>query len=186
MATTPNQTPDGGGLVSGKASSNRVSGTSTGADATNEPGQYPVGDWGTAIFGGPLPSGTGAPGSGGGAGGGDPTTEPGQLTDGLTGITDADITDTGAPGTSTTANTTGGGESITYTRPGSPYSGTYKSDVVSDDTQGPRDSTQANDQGYGTGGPQFPGTKGNEPRAGEGRYQPGSGRVLRGGRAVRG
>jgi hypothetical protein len=88
-------------------------------------------------------------------------------------------------GTGTTANTTGGAESITYTRPGSPYSGTYKSDTVSDDTSGTRDSTQANDEGYGTGGPQLPGLKGNEPVPG-GRYQPGSGRVLRGGRAVSG
>ncbi len=179
MATTPNQTPDGGGLSSGKGT--RVSGTSTSADATNEPGQYPVGGWGAAIFGGPLPTGTGAPGTTGGGGGSDDTAEAGQLTDGITGITDAEITQTGAPGTGTTPNGGGGSTSITYTRPGSPYSGTYKSDTISDDTSGPRDSTQANDEGYGTGGPQFPGNKGNEPRAGEGPYQPGSGRVLRGG-----
>jgi hypothetical protein len=53
--------------------------------------------------------------------------------------------------------------------------------MVSDDLEGPHDSTQANDQGYGTGGPQLPGIAGNEPVPG-GKFQPGSGRVLRGGR----
>ncbi len=184
MAQEPSQTPDGGGKVAGTGQ--RVSGTSTGADPTNEPGQYPVGGWGTAIFGGPLPTGTGAPGTKGGAGGDDVTTEAGQLTDGLTGITDDEISNTGSPGTGTTPNTAGGSQSISYTRPGSPFSGTYKSDTLSDDVDGPHDSTQANDQGYATGGPQFPGNKGNEPRAGVGPYQPGTGRVLRGGRAVSG
>ena len=179
MAREPSQTPDGGGQVSGGSS--RVSGTSTASDPTNEPGQYPVGDWSTAFFGGPLPTGTGAPGTRGGGGGGDPTAEPGQLTDGLTGITDADISESGAPGTGTTPNTDGGAESISYTRAGSYLSGTYKFDTVNDDTSGVHDSTQANDEGYASGGPQFPGNKGNEPRAGEGPYQPGDGRVLRGG-----
>lgn len=183
MASESSMTPDGGGMVSG--GSTRVSGTSNSADPTNEPGQYPPGDWGTAIFGGPLPSGTGAPGTKGGAGNTDPTVEAGQLVDGLTGVTDAEISQSGAPGTSTTPNTSGGSESVTYTRAGSYLSGTYKSDTLQDDLSGPHDSTQANDIGYGTGGPQFPGNKGNEPRAGEGPYQPGSGSVLRGGRAVR-
>lgn len=179
MATTPSQTPDGGGLTSGKGT--RVSGVAGSSDPTNEPGQYPPSR--TDIFGGPLPTGTGAPGTRGGGGGGDDTAEPGQLTDGITGVSDAEITETGAPGTGTTANTSGGSASVTYTEPGSPYSGTYKSETVSDDLSGTRDSTQANDEGYGTGGPQLPGIKGNEPVPG-GRYQPGSGRVLRGGRAV--
>ena len=70
MPIEPSQTPDGGGKVSGSANPRKVLGTSTGADPTNEPGQYPVGGWGDAIFGGPLPTGTGAPGTGGGDGGG--------------------------------------------------------------------------------------------------------------------
>ena len=184
MAKEPNQTPDGGGSVSGGSS--RVSGTTEASDPTNEPGQYPPGGWGTAIFGGPLPSGTGAPGTKGGAGGADDTAEPGQLVDGLTGITETEITETGSPGTGTTANTDGGSDSISYTRPGSYLSGTYKSDTTSDNVAGTASATEANDQGYATGGPQLPGIKGNEPRAGQGPYQPGSGRVLRGGRAVRG
>ena len=183
MPNEPSQTPDGGGQVSGGAPS--VSGTGSSGDVTNEPGQYPVGNWGSAFFGGPLPDGTGAPGTRGATGSSDPTNEPGQISDGLTGITDAEITETGAPGMSTTPNTSGGASSISYTRPGSPYSGTYKSDTTSDDLSGVHDSTQANDEGYATGGPQLPGLKGNEPRAGEGRYQPGSGTVLRGGRSVR-
>jgi hypothetical protein len=60
--------------------------------------------------------------------------------------------------------------------------GTYQSDSFSDELSGPQDSTQANDEGYATGGPQLPGIKGNEPTAGGNRYQPGTGRVLRGGR----
>lgn len=178
MAAEPSQMPDGGGKVAGKKA---VSGFAESSDPTNEPGQYPPGDWGTAIFGGPLPTGTGAPGTSGGRGGGDVTTEPGQLTDGITGVTDAEITETGSPGTGTDPNTAGGSTSITYTRPGSPYSGSYQSDTLSDDITGPTDSTMANDEGYGTGGPQFPGNKGNEPRAGDGPFQPGDGRVLRGG-----
>lgn len=184
MAVTPGNTPAGGGLTSGRGKA--YSGTGTNADPTEEPGQYPVGDWGTAIFGGPLPTGTGAPGTRGATAGGDPTNEPGQTTDGLTGISESEITQTGAPGTGTTPNDAGGGTGVTYTRPGSYLTGTYQQDNYSDDLSGPTDSTQANDEGYATGGPQFPGNKGNEPQAGVGPYQPGSGRVLRGGRAVRG
>jgi hypothetical protein len=184
MAQEQSQTPDGGGQVSGQGGPG-YSGFRAGGDPTTEPGQYPpTADHG--IFGGPLPSGTGAPGTQGATrGSADPTNEPGQTSDGLTGITDEQIAKTGAPGTSTTPNTSGGSAAITYTRAGSPYSGTYKSETVSDDISGVRDATQANDQGYASGGPQLPGIAGNEPRAGEGRFQPGSGNVLRGGRAVR-
>jgi hypothetical protein len=157
-----------------------------GSDPTNEPGQYPPGtDHG--IFGGPLPTGTGAPGTAGASGSADPTNEPGQTQDGLTGISESDITRTGAPGTQGAVPDLGnGGTQVTFTRPGSYLSGSYASDTVGDDTAGPGDWTQANDDGYASGGPQLPGIKGNEPQAGSGRFQPGSGRVLRGGRAVRG
>jgi hypothetical protein len=184
MAITPGNQPSGGG-TSVPRETDAYSGTRDGtSDATNEPGQYPPGDWGTAIFGGPLPDGTGAPGTrGANQGDTDPTNEPGQTQDGLTGISEQDITQTGAPGTGTTPNDQGGAASISYTRPGSYLTGTYQTDTYNDDIQGPRDSTQANDEGYATGGPQLPGLKGNEPVPG-GRFQPGSGRVLRGGRAV--
>lgn len=183
MALTPGQRPDGGGSRLSNVNQ-KVSGTSESGDPTNEPGQYPVGGWGTSIFGGTLPTGTGAPGTAGARPGGmsDPTNEPGQVEDGLTGISTEQITNTGAPGTSTTPNQGEGGESVTYTRPGSFMTGTYQSDSFSDELSGPQDSTQANDEGYATGGPQLPGIKGNEPTAGGNRYQPGTGRVLRGGR----
>lgn len=186
--TTPNQTPDsGGGLSSGASNSRAVSGTSADADPTNEPGQYPVGDWGTSIFGGPLPDGTGAPGTAGYGRGasGDPTNEPGQTSDGLTGLTEDQITNSGAPGTTGAQSREGGGPAISYTLPGSYLSGTYQSETMNDPTSGPQDETQANDQGYASGGPKLPGMQ--EPAAGTGSFQPGGGgKVLRGGRAVRG
>jgi hypothetical protein len=165
----------------------KVSGTGGGgADPTNEPGQYPPGtDHG--IFGGPLPAGTGAPGTAGASGAADPTNEPGQISDGLTGITDAQITQTGAPGTQGSTPTFGSGpDSVSFTRAGSYLSGTYQAETVSDSVGGPQDWTQANDDGYASAGPQLPGIKGNEPAAGGNRFQPGGGSVMRGGRAVRG
>jgi hypothetical protein len=178
----PSQKPDGGGQRAGGGRG--YSGVSGGNDPTTEPGQYPPASDG-GIFGGPLPTGTGAPGKTGGRGGGDDTTEPGQLTDGLTGVDDSDITSTGAPGTSTSPGSGGGGTSVTYTKMGSHLTGTYQSETSSETLTGPGESTEANSEGYATGGPQLPGIKGNEPVPG-GKYQPGSGRVLRGGRAVRG
>ncbi len=147
------------------------SGTSARDDSTNMEGQYPPGDWGTAIFGGPQPAGTGAPGSQGARGSADPTNQPGQLEEGLTGLGPPDTSQSGAPGGSTTPNSAGGGSTVTYTKPGSGV-GTYEQISVSDDLSGPRDSTMANDEGYGTGGPQIPGM--GEPVPG-GKYQPGSG-----------
>lgn len=172
------------------------SGTTSPSDPTLEEGQYPPGDWGTAIFGGTLPTGTGAPGSPTSAEALDPTNEKGQTIDGLTGITHEEIVSTGAPGTQGADGGTGGNSS----QPGASGAGgsstiifteasdgilPYKTMTVSDATSGPADSTQANDSGYATGGPQLPGLKGNEPQAGSARYQPGGGRVMRGGRAVR-
>ena len=164
-----------------RGSSDR-SGESGSGDVTAQPGQYPPGsDHG--IFGGTLPTGTGAPGSGGGAGGGDPTTEPGQTGDYFTGTPEAQLTSTGAPGTSGGQGSDGGGpDAVSFTRAGSYLSGTYAQDSVRDEIGGPGNWTEANDSGYATGGPQLPGIKGNEPQAGEGRFQPGGGQVLHGGR----
>jgi hypothetical protein len=168
--------------------SDQVSGTAAGGtDPTNEPGQYPPGmAYERELFGGTLPTGTGAPGTAGGDGqGGDPTTEPGQLVDGLTGITPREITQTGAPGTQgSTENLGNGSDSITFTKPTSGVV-TYETLTVRDNVSGPGDWTQANDDGYASGGPQLPGIKGNEPQAGQGRFQPGRGTVMRGGRSVR-
>jgi hypothetical protein len=175
----PSQKPYSGGQ------SDAYSGTRGGNDPTTEPGQYPPASDG-GIFGGPLPTGTGAPGtSGGGGDSNDPTVVAGQLVDGLTGVPDSAINSTGAPGTATSPGTGGGGSTVTYTRPGSFMTGTYEMESSSETLSGPGESTEANSQGYATGGPQLPGIKGNEPVPG-GKFQPGSGRVLRGGRSVRG
>ena len=107
------------------------SGISESSDPTNQPGQYPVGSWGTAFFGGPLPDGTGAPGSGQRSEPLDPTNEPGQTVDGLTGITNAEITETGAPGTQGAQNS-GGGTGITYTMPQDGI-GPYQNVTVADE-----------------------------------------------------
>lgn len=196
MAIAPAQQPDdnassAGSKVSGTNAPNAFSGTRPrNADPTNLDGQYPPGGWASSIFGGTLPTGTGAPGSAGqspGQPGTDPSNEPGQTDDGFAGLPQSDIVDTGAPGTATDAPKAGGATAVSYTAPGSPYSGTYQSETQQEDLQGPNDSTQANTQGYATGGPQLPGIQGNEPQAGNSAFQPasGDGHVLRGGRSVR-
>lgn len=184
MPLTPGQKPDSGDPVSGTNPS--WSGTpARGADPTNLAGQYPPGAWGNALFGGPL-GGSGAPGSQGAtySRAADDTNEPGQLNEGLSGLGPADIARSGAPGMATTPNGPGGGSKVTYTRPGAGV-GTFHSDTYNIDLSGPKDSTQANDEGYATGGPQLPGIAGNEPQPGSNRYQTGRGTVLRGGRDVR-
>lgn len=187
MAIAPGQRPDGssGGLKSGTGTGRTWSGTPDrgGADPTNLEGQYPPGGWADSLFGSPLPTGTGAPGTAGARGGADPTNEPGQLNEGLSGLGPADTANSGAPGTGTTPNSSGGGSTVTFTDPGTqPGVGAYRAESVSDDLSGPRDSTQVNDQGYGSGGPQLPGIAGNEPKG----TGAGGGGVRRGGRAVRG
>jgi hypothetical protein len=173
-------------MATGKAPIPRpYSGRQASGDPTAEPGQYPPALH-SEIFGGPLPSGTGAPGTAGARGSADATNEPGQVSDGLTGVTDAQITDTGAPGSQGAVVHDGGSDSVSYTVPGSELSGMYRNETTSDTVSGTGDWTGANDSGYATGGPQLPGIKGNEPEAGSGRFQPGGGRVMRGGRAVRG
>jgi hypothetical protein len=174
------QTPASGRTAT---SGRPYSGTSESSDPTNQPGQFPPGNWGTALFGGPL-SGSGAPGSQGASGPSDPTIMAGQNSDGLTGITDAQITQSGAPGGQGAVNGGSGGSSITFTQ-ASDGIGPYAQITDNDDLSGPKDSTQANDAGYASGGPQLPGIKGNEPEAGSSRYQPGGGHVMRGGRDIR-
>ncbi len=192
MAIAPAHKPDdnsGSGAVSGASAARAFSGTAAhDGDPTSMAGQYPPGGWGNEIFGGPLPEGTGAPGTQGASysGATDPTTQPGQLNEGISGLGPADTADTGAPGTATqppaAPGESTGGTPISVTAPGSYLSGTYQSESMSDDLSGPHDSTQANDQGYATGGPQLPAISGNEPQAGGTRYQPAGGHVMRGGR----
>jgi hypothetical protein len=176
-------------MASNKDKTNTVnrpySGTNENSDPTNEPGQYPVTADQHGIFGGPLPSGTGAPGSPGAyPGPADATNEAGQTEDGLTGISEDQITQSGAPGSQGAVNANGGADTVTYTEASDGIL-PYKEVTVNDSVSGTADWTGANTQGYGSGGPQLPGIRGNEPEAGSSRYQPGAGRVLRGGRAVR-
>ncbi len=148
----------------------------SGAPGYPSPDQYPESS-SDLIFGGPLPTGTGAPGSAGASGSADATNEPGQTSDGLTGISESQITQSGAPGSQGATNS-GGGGTITYTQPNDGI-GPYVQVTASEDVSGPGDSTGANDSGYGSGGPQLPSIK--EPTdTGAGR-----GSVMRGGRSVR-
>jgi hypothetical protein len=127
-----------------------------------------------------LPPGTGAPGTAGASGGTDPTNEPGQLNEGISGEGPAQTADTGAPGSAGAQASDGGADTVKFTRPGSYLSGSYVQDTVNDDISGPNDWTQAIDGSYAGGGPQLPGIKGNEPTS----TGSGQGRVMRGGRSV--
>jgi hypothetical protein len=168
---TPGQNT-GMGDVSGTKETGASAGTRTSSDPANEPGQYPA-----SLFGVALPQGTGAAGSSGASRGGtDPANEPGQLNEGISGLGPADTANTGAPGGTGAQNGPSGGDSVTYTRPGSFLSGTNIQDTINDTVSGTDDWTQAIDGSYG-GGPQIPGVAGNMP-AGTGA---GGGRVLRGG-----
>lgn len=174
---TPGQVPIGGTTDSQPRQTEAYSGTPAGGmDPTLEPGNY-----GPSIFGVNLPQGTGAPGSQGAAPGGgndDPTNEPGQLNEGLSGLGPAQTANTGAPGSQGASNGGSGPDTVKYTRPGSYLTGTYQQDTVSDSVSGTGDWTQAIDGSYG-GGPQLPGISGNMPMG----TGAGGGRVMRGGRA---
>lgn len=174
MAVPPGQNPPGGGKVSG-AGAPDAAGTPAGGDVTHEPNQYPG-----SLFGVALPRGTGAPGSAGAGRTADVANQPGQLNEGISGLGPADTADTGAPGSQGATVNPGGGDSVTYTRPGSFLTGTNVEDTVRDDISGTGDWTQAHDGSYG-GNLNLPGITGNQPTStGAGR-----GRVLRGGRRVR-
>jgi len=168
------QQPDGGGLSSGGqlSQTQAAAGSFSGDDPANEPGQYPG-----SLFGVSLPQGTGAPGSARPGGMSDPSIEPGQTTEGISGSGPSVTANTGAPGTAGAQNGSGGADTIRYTRPGSFLTGTNVTDTIQDSISGTGDWTQAIDGSYAGGGPQLPGVKGNEPTS----TGAGGGRVLRGG-----
>lgn len=174
---TPSQVPMGGTTDTQPRQTEAYSGTPAGGmDPTLEPGNYS-----DSLFGVRLPQGTGAPGSQGATPGGvndDPTNEPGQLNEGLSGLGPADVANTGAPGSMGATNGGAGPDTVNFTRPGSYLSGTYQQDTTHESVSGTSDWTQAIDGSYG-GGPQLPGIEGNMP-SGTGA---GGGRVMRGGRA---
>lgn len=172
-----------------KTSGRPYSGPATNADPTLQPGQYPVSP-ANDIFGGPMPSGTGAPGSPSGRGEPlDATNELGQTVDGFTGIDRSEFISTGAPGSQGAIEDFGseGGTPMAITDPaGLAGIGPYVQATVSDELSGPQDSTQANDSGYATSGPKTAGLEGNEPQANIGPFQPAGGHVMRGGRMYHG
>jgi hypothetical protein len=142
-------------------------------DPTLEKGNY-----GPSNFGVDLPQGTGAPGSQGAQFGADtdPTTQPGQLDEGISGEGPAQTAHTGAPGSAGASASTGTGpDAVRFTMPNAGL-GTNKQLTVQDSVSGPQDWTQVNDSGYGSGGPQLPGLP--EPVS----TGAGAGSVLRGGR----
>lgn len=168
-------TPGFGGIARANESGKQGAGGGP-ADATLEPGAYS-----SDIFGIPMPQGTGAPGSQGASGAADPTNMPGELTEGISGMGPDQTADTGAPGSAGVDSTQGGGQSISYTDPGSYLGGTYQTHTVNDEVSGPRDWTQAADDLY-TGDGNLPGIK--EAAAGLADTGAGGGHVMRGGRAV--
>lgn len=158
------------------------------SDSTEEPGQYPATtaftamglpaqDFGTGAGGSSQPSAT--EDSGG-------TNEPGEYPDRMP-FVGTPLGDTGAPGSQGSAGSAGqaGPDRVTYTEwtpfkgAGDDYAG-QETQSINATVSGPGDWTQAHPGSYG-GGPQLPGIEGNMPIAGEGPYQPGGGRVRRGG-----
>src|SRR5215813_4054519 len=81
-----------------------------GGEPVNQPNQYPG-----SLFGVGLPQGTGAPGTAGAGGMADPTNEPGQLNEGISGQGPATTADTGAPGSQGATNSEGGPDSVSFT-----------------------------------------------------------------------
>jgi len=147
-------------------------------DPALQPDQYPG-----SLFGVGLPQGTGAPGTQGAGGMADPTNEPGQLNEGISGQGPGTTADTHAPGSQGATNSQGGPDTVTFTNANfykSESEPASQSETKSDHISGTSDWTQANDGSYGAG-KYLPGVQGNTPTS----TGAGSGRVLRGGRAVR-
>ena len=171
--TTPN-TPGFDGITTQRLTTQSAG--RVGGESVNQPGQYPG-----SLFGVALPAGTGAAGSPGAVlGSGDPTNEPGQTSEGLSGLGPSVIADTGAPGSQGATNSSGGSDMVSFTAPGSYATGTNQTVALSDNVSGPNDWTQANDGSYGGAHQQLPGL--NEPTAtgaGEGRVESGAGRYRR-------
>lgn len=129
-----------------------------GTDPTEQTGQTP-----SEIFGFSQSYSTGAPGSSPhGARSSDVTIQPGQLDDGLSGVTAAEITDTGLPGSQGASNSNGGPDSIRYTDPFGYMGNEHRDSHTSAHVGGTGDWTQANDMGYDSG-PTLPALEGNRP-----------------------
>lgn len=168
------------------------------SNQVNQTGQYPAPSF--TGYGLPAQSqGSGAPGGGQFAGNRDPggTNQPGQYP-GRSEFTGSALDGTGAPGsagvgapTGGAYSTVGGGDTAVYTEFDAGYKGERDSNGMvqgslsssaSSSVAGKGDWTQANGQGYqAADNLQMPGVAGNTPAPGDGHFQTGRGRVLRGG-----
>lgn len=129
-----------------------------GLDPTNQLGQTP-----SEIFGFSQTYNTGAPGSQGAApGNADVTIQPGQLDEGLSGVSDGEITDTGLHGSQGASNANGGPDGVVYTDPFGYMGNDHRDSHTSAHIDGIGDWTQANDMGYAAG-PTLPSLEGNRP-----------------------
>ena len=127
------------------------------ADPTNQLGQTPP-----DVFGFSQSYSTGLPGSQGGGGGKDDvTTEPGQFDTTLAGVTEAEITGTGMPG-SQGFTPHAGGEGVRYTDPFGYQGNEHRESHASMAVSGPGDSTVFGDDD-GFSGPTLPALEGNRP-----------------------
>ena len=132
--------------------------TSNSNPPTVQNGQLP-----SEIFGFPQHYSTGAPGTQGATGpDADVTIQAGQLQEGLSGVTDGEITDTGAPGSQGAANQNAGPTAVRYTDPFGYMGNDHRESATSAHVDGVGDWTQANDMGYAAG-PTLPVLEGNRP-----------------------
>lgn len=153
-----------------------ASGTGGGGDPANQPGQYPMSNFGVS-----LPQGTGAAGTEGATPGNrvtDPAGQPGQYpaTEPISGVT---LGGTGAPGSQGATEGAEGDTTITYTPPGfykGESQGVFPTITTTDSISGQGDWT-APPQAAPTTHPISGTSISNDTGAGQGR-------VLRGGRAV--
>jgi hypothetical protein len=114
------------------------------------------------IFGFPQSYSTGAPGSGGGAmDSSDVTVQDGQISDGMSGLTKAEVVETGMPG-SQGARPHAGGEGIRYTDPFGYMGNDHRDSHASGTISGPGEWTAFGDDN-GFTGPTLPGLEGNRP-----------------------
>ena len=135
-------------------------GRAGGEDPTTQPGQY-----GTDVFGFPLPQTTNAPGSQGAApGNSDVTVQAGQLEGHTPGIqvTPSEVTSTGLEGTQGHAPGGGGGTSVQYTDPFGYMGNDHRISTASADVDGPGDWTAMGDAS-GFEGATFPVLEGCRP-----------------------
>jgi hypothetical protein len=130
-----------------------------GPEPTAQKGQLP-----SEIFGFPQSYSTGAHGSAGGAmDTSDVTVQDGQISDGMSGLTKAEVTDTGLHG-SQGFRPHAGGESVRYTDPFGYLGNDHRESHASGQVSGPGEWTAMGDDS-GFSGATLPALEGNRPTA---------------------